>query len=67
MLRLPLEALVSAADRVLPFQADNWRTWKDWHGMPAQYRGWREPLSITASGDVLSVQGHIRSWIRAQK
>ena len=66
-LRLSLEALISAADRVLPYQAGNWRTWKDWHGIPSQYRGWRGPLSITASGDVLWVQAHIRYWIRAQK
>ena len=66
-LRLPLEPLISAADKLLPYQAGNWRTWKDWHGIPSQYRGWRGPLSITASGDVLLVQAHIRYWIRAQK
>jgi hypothetical protein len=66
-LRLPLEPLVSAADKLLPYQAGNWRSWKDWHGIPSQYRGWRGPLSITASGDVLLVQAHIRYWIRAQK
>jgi hypothetical protein len=66
-LRLSLEPLISAADTLLPYQAGNWRTWKDWHGIDSQYRGWRGPLSITASGDVLWVQAHIRYWIRAQK
>ncbi|MGB5178606.1 MAG: DUF4403 family protein [Gammaproteobacteria bacterium] len=66
-LRLSLEPLINAADRMLPYQAGNWHTWKDWHGIDSQYRGWRGPLSITASGDVLLVQAHIRYWIRAQK
>ncbi|MGB7931291.1 MAG: DUF4403 family protein [Gammaproteobacteria bacterium] len=66
-LRLPLGPLISAADKLLPYQAGNWRTWKDWHGIASQYRGWRGPLSITASGNVLWVQAHIRYWIRAQK
>ena len=66
-LRLSLDPLIGAADKMLPYQAGNWRTWKDWHGIPSQYRGWRGPLSITASGNVLLVQAHIRYWIRAQK
>ena len=66
-LRLPLEPLIDAAEKLLPHQAGNWRTWKDWHGIPSQYRGWRGPLSITASGNVLWVQAHVRYWIRAQK
>jgi hypothetical protein len=66
-LRLSLEPLVAAADRTLPYQAGNWRTWKDWHGIESQYRAWRGPLAVTASGEVLWVQAHIRYWIRAQK
>ncbi len=66
-LRLSLDPLVSAADKTLPQQAGNWRTWKDWHGIKSQYRAWRGPLSITAAGEVLVVQAHIRYWIRAQK
>ena len=38
-LRLLLEPLSDAADKLLPYQAGNWRTWKDWHGIPSQYRG----------------------------
>ena len=66
-LQLSLEPLIDAADRILPYQAGNWRTWKDWHGIPSKYRGWRGPLSITASGNVLLVQAHVRYWIRVQK
>jgi len=66
-LRLSLDPLIGAADQLLPYQAGNWRSWKDWHGIPTQYRGWRGPLSITASGNVLWVQAHVRYWIRAQK
>jgi Domain of unknown function (DUF4403) len=66
-LRLSLEPLIDAADRLLPYQAGNWRTWKDWHGIASQYRAWRGPLGVTAAGNVLWVQAHIRYWIRAQK
>jgi len=66
-LRLSLEPLVDAADRMLPNQAGNWRTWKDWHGIASQYRAWRGPLSVTASDGVLWVRAHIRYWIRARK
>ena len=66
-LRLSIDPLISAADRMLPYQAGNWRTWEDWHGIESQYRAWRGPLSISVSGNVLWVQAHIRYWIRAQK
>lgn len=66
-LQLSLEPLTKAAEKTLPQQAGNWRTWKDWHGIKSQYRAWRGPLSITVSGDVLLVQAHIRYWIRARK
>ncbi len=66
-LRLSLDPLIKAAEKAFPQQAGNWRTWKDWHGIKSQYRAWRGPLSITAAGDVLVVQAHIRYWIRAQK
>jgi len=65
--RLSLDPLTKAAEKTLPQQAGNWRTWKDWHGIKSQYRAWRGPLSITVSGDVLLVQAHIRYWIRAHK
>jgi hypothetical protein len=66
-LRLSLDPLVSAAEKALPTQAGNWLAWKDWHGIKTQYRAWRGPLGITATGDVLLVQAHIRYWIRAHK
>lgn len=66
-LRLPLESLRNAAERILPQQAGSWRRWKRWRGVNAQYRAWRGPLSITASGNTLLVQAHIRYWIRAKK
>ena len=65
--RLSLDPLTKAAEKMLPQQAGHWRTWKDWHGIKSQYRAWRGPLSITVSGDVLLVQAHIRYWIRARK
>jgi len=65
--RLSLEPLAKAAEKALPHQAGNWRTWKDWHGIKSQYRAWRGPLGISISGDVLMVQAHIRYWIRARK
>ena len=66
-MQLSLDPLIKAAERTLPQQAGNWQSWKDWHGVESQYRAWRGPLSITASGDVLLVQAHIRYWIRARK
>lgn len=65
--RLSLEPLKDAAEKALPTQAGNWRSWKDWHGIKSKYRAWRGPLGITVSGDVLTVQAHIRYWIRAHK
>ncbi|MGB5304636.1 MAG: DUF4403 family protein [Gammaproteobacteria bacterium] len=65
--QLSLKPLIFAAEKALPYQAGNWRTWKDWHGIKSQYRAWRGPLNITVSGDVLTVQAHIRYWIRAHK
>jgi hypothetical protein len=65
--RLSLDALTESAEKMLPRQAGNWRDWKDWHGIKSQYRAWRGPLGIHVSGDVLTVQAHIRYWIRARK
>lgn len=65
--RLSLEPLIEAAEKMLPQQAGNWLDWKDWHGIESQYRAWRGPLMISVSGDVLTVQAHIRYWIRARK
>ena len=66
-LQLSLEPLTAAAEKALPTQAGHWRSWKDWHGIKSRYRAWRGPLRITVSGDVLTVQAHIRYWIRARK
>ena len=65
--RLSLDPLTEAAEMMLPHQAGNWRDWKDWHGIKSQYLAWRGPLAISVSGDVLTVQAHIRYWIRARK
>lgn len=66
-LRLSLDPLTKAAEKILPQQAGNWRSWKDWHGIQSQYRAWRGPLSIAVTGDMLLVQAHIRYWISARK
>lgn len=65
--RLSLDPLISAAEKMLPQQAGNWRSWEDWHGIKSQYRAWRGPLDISVAGDTLLVQAHIRYWIRAYK
>ena len=65
--RLSLEPLIDAAEKALPTQAGHWRNWKDRHGIKSKYRAWRGPLGMTVSGDVLTVQAHIRYWIRARK
>jgi hypothetical protein len=65
--RLSLDPLINAAEKALPYQAGNWRTWKDWHGIKSKYHAWRGPLKITVSSDILTVQAHIRYWIRAHK
>ena len=65
--RLSLEPLIDAAEKALPTQAGHWRSWKNRHGIKSKYRAWRGPLGITVSGDVLTVQAHIRYWIRARK
>jgi hypothetical protein len=59
--------VTAAAEKALPSQAGYWKKWKDWHGIKSRYRAWRGPLSITAAGDVLLVQAHIRYWIRVHK
>ncbi|MDH3948342.1 MAG: DUF4403 family protein [Gammaproteobacteria bacterium] len=64
---LSLDPLTEAAEKMLPYQAGNWHGWKDWHGIKSQYRAWRGPLAIRVTGDVLTVQAHIRYWIRARK
>ncbi|MEA1889266.1 MAG: DUF4403 family protein [Pseudomonadota bacterium] len=65
--QLSLDQLTDAAEKTLPTQAGNWRSWKDWHGIKSKYRAWRGPLNISISGDVISVQAHIRYWIKAHK
>ncbi len=65
--RLSLEPLIHAAEKAFPYQAGNWRSWKDWHGIKFQYRAWRGLLNMTVYGEVLSFQAHIRYWIRARK
>jgi hypothetical protein len=65
--RLPLDPLTGAAEKMLPHQAGNWRGWKDSHGIKSKYRAWRGPLVISVSGDVLTAQAHIRYWVSARK
>jgi hypothetical protein len=65
--RLSLAPLIDAAEKALPTQAGHWRSWKNRHSIKSKYRAWRGPLGITVSGDVLTVQAHIRYWIRARK
>ncbi len=66
-IRMSLAPLSRAAEQAVPYQVGNWRNWKDWHGIKAQYRAWRGPLSIRMMGDVLLTQAHVRYWIKARK
>lgn len=66
-IRMSLAPLSRAAEQAVPHQVGNWRNWKDWHGIKAQYRAWRGPLSIRLRGDVLLTQAHVRYWIKAHK
>ena len=65
--RLSLEPLIEMAERAVPRQTGIWTGWKNWHGIKSQYRAWRGPLGISVSGNVLTVQAHIRYWIKARK
>ncbi len=66
-IRMSLAPLSRAAEQAVPYQVGNWHNWKDWHGIKAQYRAWRGPLSIRMMGDVLLTQAHVRYWIKAHK
>ena len=65
--RISLERLFAVAEKEMPQQTGHWRQWKKHHGVRTKYRAWRGPLSFTLQGDVLTVQAHVRYWIKAQK
>jgi hypothetical protein len=48
-------------------QAGNWRGWRKVYGVDTQYRAWRGPLQFTMQGEILTVQAHVRYWIKAHK
>jgi hypothetical protein len=66
-IRLSLERLFEVAEQEMPLQAGNWRDWRKTRGIKTKYRAWRGPLYLTAQGNVLLVQAHVRYWIKAQK
>ena len=66
-IRLSLDRLFTVAEQEMPLQAGNWRSWQKSYGIKTKYRAWRGPLYFTTQGDVLSVQAHVRYWIKASK
>lgn len=66
-LRISLESIYHQVEESLPQQSGSWRKWKRSHGVNTKYRAWRGPLSFDIREDVLTVQAHIRYWIRAHK
>lgn len=64
--RFSLDGLYREAERMVPNQAGHWRGWKRHHGIDTQYRAWRGPLMFQLSGDTLSVQAHVRYWVKAR-
>ena len=66
-LSISLDRLFELAEQEMPLQAGNWRGWKKTYGVDTQYRAWRGALQFTMQGEVLSVQAHVRYWIRAHK
>ncbi|MEA3303551.1 MAG: DUF4403 family protein [Pseudomonadota bacterium] len=66
-LRISLESIYREVEASLPQESGSWRKWKRSHGIDTKYRAWRGPLSFDIHDDVLTVQAHIRYWIRAHK
>jgi len=66
-LHISLESIYREVEESLPHQSGNWRNWKRLHGVNTKYRAWRGPLSFDIRDDVLTVQAHMRYWIRAHK
>lgn len=66
-IRIPLERLFELAEQEIPLQTGHWRDWKKYRGVRTKLRVWRGPLSFTLQGNVLSIQAHVRYWIKAQK
>jgi hypothetical protein len=64
--RFSLKALYQETERIVPVQTGHWRDWKRHHGIDTQYRAWRGPLVFRLSGDTLTVQAHVRYWVKAR-
>ena len=65
--RLPLDGLFELAEAEMPLQAGHWNEWQQAYGVKTKYRAWRGPLYFVVQGDVLSVQAHVRYWLKARK
>lgn len=66
-IRISLDRLFDMAEREMPLQAGNWRSWKKAYGVMSRYRAWRGPLFISMQGNELLVQAHVRYWIQARR
>ena len=66
-LRIPLGQIFRQLEERLPQQAGNWRKWRRRHGVNTKFRAWRGPLNVHLEGDVLTLQAHVRYWVRVNK
>jgi hypothetical protein len=66
-LDIDLEPFFRKAESLLPSEAGHWRSWRRQRGVETRYRAWRGPLAMSLQGDLLTVQAHVRYWVRARK
>lgn len=66
-IRISLDRLFEVAESQVPLQSGSWPYWSRSGGVPARFRAWRGPLSITVQGDELLIQAHVRYFLEARK
>ena len=65
--RFSLQGLFRETEDIVPGQVGHWRDWTRRHGVDTQYRVWRGPLALRLTGDTLTLQAHVRYWVRVRK
>lgn len=66
-IRISLDRLFEVAEAEVPLQSGSWPYWSRSGGVPARFRAWRGPLSITVQGEELLIQAHVRYYLEARK